>query len=211
MPMTSETRSILASESGGDIRKATDDLLTLAAKSGDGSAFVELSRRHSKRIHLHVFRILGNWEDAEDVVQDSLLRAFRHLDQFRGTCGFSTWLTRIAINSALMELRKRRARPAISYDRTADSNGAVESWEFPDLAPSPERLCVSQETEVLLRGAILRLPWCYQTVTEMYHAKEYSTNEIAQDLGISVAAVKSRLYRARKTLRASLPKIGLSV
>jgi RNA polymerase sigma-70 factor (ECF subfamily) len=187
--MTSETRAILASESGGDIRKATDDLLTLAAKSGDGSAFVELSRRHSKRIHLHVFRILGNWEDAEDVVQDSLLRAFRHLDQ----------------------LRKRRARPAISYDSTADSNGAVESWEFPDLTPSPERLCVSQETEVLLRRAILRLPWCYQTVAEMYHAKEYSTNEIAQDLGISVAAVKSRLYRARRTLRASLPKIGLSV
>ena len=98
-----------------------------------------------------------------------------------------------------------------SYDRSDDSFGTVESWEFPDLAPSPERLCAGRETEVLLRDAILRLPWRYQTVAEMYHAKECRTNEIAQDLGISVAAVKSRLYRARRTIRASLTKVGLSV
>ena len=209
--MTTEAPETLAVEYEGNIRRASDDFLTLAAKSGNGAAFVELSRRHSKRIQLQVYRILDSWEDAEDVLQESLLRAFKHLGQFRGMCSFSTWLTRIAINSALMELRKRRARLEISHDRTDDSFGMLESWEFPDLAPSPERLCADRETKVLLRGAILRLPWRYQTVAQLYHAKERPTNEIAQDLGISVAAVKSRLYRARRKLRASLPKLGLSV
>jgi len=137
MPMTTEPRASLATEFEGDVRKATDDLLTLAARSGNGPAFVELSRRHSKKIQLHVYQILGNWEDAEDVVQESLLKAFKHLDQFRGTCSFSSWLTRIAINSALMLLRRRRVRLETSYDRTADSTETSEPWEFPDHAPSP--------------------------------------------------------------------------
>jgi RNA polymerase sigma factor (sigma-70 family) len=118
---------------------------------------------------------------------------------------------RIATNSALMELRKRRTRPEISYDKTDDSFGIVGYWEFPDLAPSPERLCAGRETEVLVRAGMRRLPLTYQTVAVMYHAKECPTNEIAQGLGISVAAVKSRLYRVRKTLRASLPNLGLPV
>lgn len=209
--MTTEAPATFAFEFEGNIRRESDDLLTLAARSGVSAAFVELSRRHSERIRLRAYRILGNWEDAEDVLQDSLLRAFKHLGQFRGTCSFSTWLTRIAINSALMELRRRRVRLEISYDRIADSTGTTESWEFPDPSPSPERLCGNRETEVLLRGAILRLPWRYQTVAERYHTKECSTNEIAQDMGISVAAVKSRLYRSRRKLRVSLPKLGLSV
>jgi RNA polymerase sigma-70 factor (ECF subfamily) len=209
--MTTQTAASLAVDIQGDLRKATDDVLTLAARSGNGLAFVELSRRHSRRIQLHAYRILGNWEDAEDVVQDSLLRAYKHLDQFRGKCSFKTWLSRIAINSALMELRKRRARPDIACVRATDLIGPLELWEFPDHSPSPERLCASREMDVMLRGAILRLPWRYQTVTDMYHAKECSTIEIARDLGISAAAVKSRLYRARRTLRASLPHLGLSV
>ena len=209
--MTTQTEASLAVDLQGDLREATDDVLTLAAKSGNAFAFVELSRRHSKRIQLQVYRILGNWEDAEDVLQESLLRAFKHLGQFQGMCSFSTWLTKIAINSALMELRKKRTRLEISYDRTDNSFGIIESWEFPDLAPSPERLCAARETELLLRAAILRLPWRYQTVAQLYHSKECPTNEIAQDMRISVAAVKSRLYRARRKLRASLPKLGLSV
>ena len=209
--MTTQTEASRAVEIQGDLREATDNVLTLAAQSGNGFAFVELSQRHSKRVRLHVYRILGNWEDAEDVVQDSLLKALKHLDQFRGMCSFSTWLTRIAINSALMELRKRRTRFEISFDRTDGSFGTVESWDFPDLTPGPESLCARRETEVLVRGEILRLPRRYQIVTEMYHAMEYSTNEIAKNLGITAAAVKSRLYRARRTLRASLPNLGLSV
>ena len=85
LPMTSEPRASLATEFEGDVRKVTDNLLTLAARSGNGCVFVELGQRHSKKIKLHVYRILGNWEDAEDVVQESLLIAFKHLNQFRGT------------------------------------------------------------------------------------------------------------------------------
>jgi RNA polymerase sigma-70 factor (ECF subfamily) len=207
MPMTTEPRASLATEFEGDVRKATDELLVLAARSGNGPAFVELCRRHSKKIQLHVYRILGNWEDAEDVVQESLLKAFKHLGQFRGTCSFSSWLTRIAINSALMLLRKRRVRLEASCNRTADPTEIAESWEFPDHAPNPERLCAGRETEELVRGAILRLPPGYRVVVELYHANEYSTNEMAQALGISVAATKARLFRARTMLRASLPRL----
>ena len=114
MPMMTETPARRVTEIEGNVRGATNEVLTLAARSGNGSAFVELSRRHSKRIQLRIYRILGNWEDTEDALQDSLLKAFMHLDQFRGTCNFSTWLTKIAINSALMVLRKRKAHPETS-------------------------------------------------------------------------------------------------
>jgi RNA polymerase sigma-70 factor (ECF subfamily) len=205
--MTTEIPARRAPELEGKLRQATDDLLTLAAKSGNGAAFVELSRRHSRKIQLQAYRILGNWEDAEDVLQDSLLKAFKHLGQFRGTCTFSTWLTRIAINSALMALRKRQVRSEISYDRTADATETLDSWEFPDHAPSPERLCANRESEELLWSAIMRLPWCYRTTVELHYATECSTHETARAMGVSVGATKSRLLRARKKLRASLPRL----
>lgn len=201
--MTTATPTGHAIEFEGNLRKATDDVLTLAAKSGNGSAFVELSQRHSKRIQLRIYRILGDWEDAEDVLQDSLLKAFTHLDQFRGACNFSTWLTQIAINSALMLLRNRRTRPEISYDKIADLTETLE-WDFPDLSPNPEHLCACRESQDLLRSAILRLPWSCRTTFELYYGRDCSTNEIAQTLGISIAATKSRLLRGRTRLRTSL-------
>jgi RNA polymerase sigma-70 factor, ECF subfamily len=211
MPMTTATPVNAPFELEGNISKAADDTLIFAAKSGNHSAFVELSRRHSKRIQLTVYRMLGNWEDAEDVVQESLLKAFEHLDQFRGTSKFSTWLTRIAINSALMLMRKRRARLETSYDKPGDSTEIQAPWDSPDPSHSPEVLCANRETEELLRSAILRLPWSYHSVVDLYHAKEYSTSEIAHTLGISVAATKSRLLRARTMLRAIVPEVGLSI
>jgi RNA polymerase sigma-70 factor (ECF subfamily) len=210
MRITTETRANFTDYFEGNIRKATDDLLTLAAKSGDDSAFVELSRRHSNKIQLHAYRILGNWQDAEDVVQDSLLKAFKHLDHFRGTCSFSTWLTRIAINSALVVLRKRKAHAETSYDNAGGSNEALAPWDFSDVSANPERLCAGREARELLQSAIMRLPWRYRTVADMFYVKDCSTDETAQAAGISVAATKSRLLRARATLRASLPGLGVS-
>jgi len=207
--MATETRTPLVNDLAGSTRKSTDEMLILAAKSGNGSAFVELSRPHSKRIQLMLFRILGNWEDAEDVLQEALLKAFIKLAQFRGASQFSTWLTQIETNSALMEIRKRRARPEISYDRHPDSVDGFESFEFHDLSPSPERLCADRETEELLRNAILRLPWLYRSVFELFYKEDLSTIETAQVIGISAAAANSRLLRARTTLRGSLRKLGL--
>jgi RNA polymerase sigma-70 factor (ECF subfamily) len=208
--MTTEAPESNAIEFEGNIRKATDDLLTLAAKSGNGSAFVELSGRHSKRIQLRLYRILGNWEDTEDALQDSLLKAYDRLDQFRGDCNFSTWLMRIAINSALMMLRKRKVHPETSYDRAASPAAPLEQWDFPDASADPERLCADKETEDLLRSAISRLLWLYRSVFELFYTKDLSTIETAQVMGISEAAAKSRLLRARRTLRRSLPKLGYS-
>jgi RNA polymerase sigma-70 factor (ECF subfamily) len=187
------------------LREATDDVLTSAARSGNGVAFVELSRRHSKKIQRLAYRILGNWEDADDVLQDSILKAFGNLTRFRGTSSFSTWLTRIAINSALMELRRRRTRREISYDGGVDHAGVAEQWDPPDTSLDPECLYACHETAEVLRSAIHRLPWSLQTVVELRLDKGCSTNEIAQALGISVPATKSRMLRARARLRASLP------
>ena len=208
--MTTGTPTILAAEFEENIRNLTDNILVVAAKSENGAAFVELSRRHSKKIQRLAYRILGNSEDAEDVVQDSLFKAFTHLGQFRGTSSFSTWLTSIAVNSALMVMRKRRARRETSYDRPTDSTESLATWEFPDPSPDPERLCARQETEELLWRAIHRLPRSLGTVAELHLAKGSSTSEMAETLSISVPATKSRLLRARASLRASLPELRKS-
>jgi RNA polymerase sigma factor (sigma-70 family) len=110
-----------------------DELLVARAKDGDTSAFVELRERHSTKVLRTVFRITRNWEDAEDALQEALLRAFRHLNGFENRCSFSSWLTRIAINSALMTLRKRRACKELSIDITGDDGEIFGRLEPQDL------------------------------------------------------------------------------
>ena len=185
--------------------EATDALLTTAAQSGNAAAFVELSLRHSRRIKSRIYRMLRNWEDAEDVLQDSLLRAFTHIGQFRGECTFSTWLTGIAINLALMVLRKRQGHTLISLNSTTSPTGSLEVWEqLPDHSPNQELLFADREVEELLHGAVQRLPLYFRSVIELYHDEERSANQVANKLGISVPATKSRLMRARMALRTSL-------
>lgn len=190
-----------------DTRIATDALLTFAAKSGNSAAFAELSRRHSKRIKRHIYRIVRNWEDTEDVLQDSLLKAFMNIGEFRNDCAFSTWLTRIAINSALMVLRKRRRHTNNLEGKPTSSTESLVLQELPDLSPTPEFLYAEHQARESLRGAILHLPWSFRSVTELYLAKDCSTREVAETLGITVGAVKSRLMRAKKALRASVPEL----
>jgi RNA polymerase sigma-70 factor, ECF subfamily len=179
-----------------------DERLVSAAKSGDRSAFSELCNRNASKILGRVYRITRNWQDAEDVLQEAMLKAFVHLNDFECRSGFSSWLTRIAINSALMMLRKRRC-VEVSID-TTNHPETGQTWEPWDLRPDPESCYVQREREELLEGAILRLPPIFRDVIQMRHAQEYSPAEIAQTLGISLAAVKSRLSRAKIVLRASL-------
>ncbi len=186
----------------------SDALLVSTAKSGDGDAFVELSKRHYRKVFYETYRITRNREDAEDAFQDSLLRAFSHLDNFQERSSFSTWLTRIAINSALMILRKRRNYFEFSLDETDDASGNSERWEIQYLADDPETSYARREREALLREAIRRLPPRCREAVELWQASEYTAREIAQALGISVPAVKSRLSRARLTLRAELLPTG---
>jgi RNA polymerase sigma-70 factor (ECF subfamily) len=201
--------SLLMSAGSNDVieddpMEMSDEVLVSTAKSGDANAFVELSKRHSNRLLQTTYRITKNRQDAEDALQDSLLKAFSHLKDFQEKSSFSTWLTRIAINSALMILRKKRGCLEISIDGTDDPGGKYERWEARSLTEDPESRLAREEREELLRDAILRLPPVFREVLELRQAREYSTREIARALGISVPAVKSRLSRAKLTLRAAL-------
>jgi RNA polymerase sigma-70 factor (ECF subfamily) len=178
--------------------------LVSMAKLGDSDAFVQLSKLHADRLLRTIYRITRNWHDAEDALQDATLRAFSHLKGFQEKSSFSTWLTRIAINSALMLLRKKRGCYEIPFEGIDDSGNDYERWEVKSLAENPESRLARKEREELLRDAILRLPQLLREVVELRQARGYSTREIAQALGISVPAVKSRLSRARLTLRAAL-------
>jgi RNA polymerase sigma-70 factor, ECF subfamily len=178
--------------------------LVSMAKLGDSDAFVELSKRHSNRLLRTIYQITRNWHDAEDALQDAMLRAFSHLKDFQEKSSFYTWLTRIAINSALMILRKKRGCYEIPFDGTDDSGDNYQRWEVVSPAENPESRLARKEREELLRDAIFRLPQLLREVVELRQARGYSTREIAQALGISVPAVKSRLSRARGTLRTAL-------
>jgi RNA polymerase sigma-70 factor, ECF subfamily len=186
------------------LKEMTEDLLISAAKSGDGAAFVELSKRHSNKILRHAYRIVKNWQDAEDVLQESLIRAFLHLKEFEERCSFSSWLTRIAINFALMSLRKKRGRIEISMEVINDDHGIQYRWEPKDPAESPESRCSRWEREELLEGAIRRLPPKLRQVVQMKLIDGRSGEEVSQTLGISLPAAKSRLARAKTALRVSL-------
>ena len=191
-----------------DAMEISDAVLLSTAKTGDADAFVELSRRYYRRVFQETFRITRNEQDAEDALQDSLLKAFSHLKDFEERSSFSTWLTRIAINSALMILRKRRGGFEISMDGNDDLGGGWERWEPQSPSEDPETNYVRREREALLREAIVRLPPLCREVVELWQAREYTAREIAKALRISVPAVKSRLSRAKLTLRAELLPIS---
>lgn len=182
---------------------ANEEALVVAAKSGDRAAFVELRRRYSGIVLGTTGRITKNREDAEDAAQDCFLKAFLHLSKFEERCRFSTWLTRIAINSALMILRKKLSS-VISIDGTSDNSEAIKRWDLPDPKEDPERCFLRNEREECLKGAIRRLRPALRDVVELQVAEEYSIKELAEVLNLSVTATKSRAGRAKSALRASL-------
>jgi RNA polymerase sigma-70 factor (ECF subfamily) len=187
-----------------DETEMSDEMLVSMAKSGDANAFVELSKRHASKVFQAAYRITRNRQDAEDALQDSFLKAFLHVKDFQERSSFSTWLTRIAMNSALMILRKKRGGFEISIDSTDGHAGNFETWELRSPMEDPESRYIRRERGCVLREAIVRLPPVFRDVVELRQAREYSTREIAQALGISVPAVKSRLSRAKSALRTSL-------
>lgn len=182
----------------------SDAALVSKAKCGDTDAFVELTKRHSRRLLQTTYRITKNRQDAEDALQETLLKAFSHLSNFQERASFSTWLTRIAINSALMIVRKKRGYYEIPIACTDGPGGTCVTWEPKSLTEDPESCFARREREELLREAILRLPQLVREVVELQQTREYSSLEIAQALGLTIPAIKSRLSRARSTLRTAL-------
>ena len=182
-------------------------LLLLAACSGDLQAFVDLCKPHSKRLLLTLYRITKNWQDAEDALQEALMKAFLHLNSFQGKANFATWLTRIAVNSALMLLRKRRGVLEIAIDETGEV-GRYSEWDLKDSRDNPEQCFERQQRVDLLQSGILRLPLELRKVVELRHSRDLSNKEIARCLGISLAATKSRLLRAQAALRVFVQREG---
>jgi RNA polymerase sigma-70 factor, ECF subfamily len=179
----------------------SDEMLVSAAKSGDLAAFNTLCERYSPKTLRKIYCITKDWEDAEDALQDALLKAFTHLNTFEGRCRFSSWFTRIAINSSLMILRRRKVRREVSLDDDGDDSG---SWQLPDpRATSPETLFVQSETREIIRPAVLHLGPRVREVVELRQLHGHSAKVVSQELGITVAAAKSRLSRARTLLRKS--------
>jgi RNA polymerase sigma-70 factor (ECF subfamily) len=186
------------------LKHLNDDLLVVSAKAGDTFAFVELRERHASKLLRRLYRITRNWEDAEDALQDSIIRAFTHLNKFEGRSSFSTWLTRIAINSALMIVRKKSTCKELSIDGTNDGLEIINRVELLDRSEDPESCYARREREALLTRAMLRLRPALRDVIRLRHLEECSIEELAESLGISLTAAKSRLLRARIALRASL-------
>jgi RNA polymerase sigma-70 factor, ECF subfamily len=184
--------------------EVSDEMLASRAKSGDTNAFVELSKRHANKVFQATYRVTRNRQDAEDALQDALLNAFTHIKNFEGRSSFSTWLTRIAINSALMILRKKRNCYEVPIDGGDGPVGNFATWEPRSPMDDPERQYVRGERHKLLRKAIHQLPPVYREVIQLRQAKERSVREIAQSLGITVSAVKSRMSRAKSALRTSM-------
>jgi RNA polymerase sigma-70 factor (ECF subfamily) len=181
---------------------ATDAVLVTAAKSGDQTAFAQLWERHSNRVFRRVYRITGNRDDAEDVLQGAWMKAYAHLKTFEGRASFSTWVTRIAINSALMALRRKRAHPETSME-VYDG----ETWRWLDVADQTkdvEELFTRDEIAQRLKRAICRLKPRQRKVVEIHHLNDGSLKETADLSGISMGTTKSRLSRARISLRKAL-------
>ena len=182
---------------------ATDEVLVAAAKLGNNPAFGELWRRYSNTVFKTVYRVTGSRHDAEDATQDAWMKAYMHLNTFDGRAKFSTWLTRIAINSALMILRKKRSHPETSMDWSVDGE-TWQQWEVGDKRANIEEHYSKKEAEKDLRRAIHRLRPALRIIIEIQQSHDGSVKEIANAAGISVAAAKSRLLRARTVLRRSL-------
>jgi RNA polymerase sigma-70 factor (ECF subfamily) len=181
---------------------ATDEILVAAAKLGDHPAFSELWARHSNRSLQIAYRITKNREDAEDVLQEVWTKAYVHLKSFDGKARFSTWLTRIAINTALMTLRRKRVRP-----ETLAEFIDGETWhqlEIPDKTNDVEQQYLRDERVEHLRRAICGLSPTLRHVIEIHQRDDSSIQEVATLAGLSLAATKSRLLRARTVLRAVL-------
>ena len=192
-----------SSNSSHDQQVLGDERLVAAAQIGHTAAFDELCVRHAEKIFHVAHRITRNREDAEDVVQETFLRAFIHLKSFDGRSRFSTWLTRVAINSALMSLRKNCRSREIPMEEPIESS-EPRRQKFADSALNPERRLAEHERETILRDAITKLRPSIREAVEIHQLQECSLEDTAKALGISLAAAKGRLFRARAVIRRML-------
>jgi len=172
----------------------------LAGQTDSPIAFQNLYALYAGRLYKSIFRITKNAQDAEDALQDTFLRAYLAIHTFEGKSSIYSWLTRIAINSALTILRRQRVRPEILFDPQPDPQFESQAFQVKDKALNPEEACYLKQRQVKTRHAIRRFDPQLRAPLRLQLVQGLSVNEISGALNISVAAVKARLYRARKRL-----------
>src|SRR5579863_9177562 len=184
---------------------AGNDLnLVHASKNGDIAAFEQLVKRYDRRLLRISQSVTRNREDAEDAVQEALLKAFQNLAEFREDSQFSTWLIRITVNQSLMKLRKHRTHKEVSLDENFEAETDALPVDVPDRAPNPEQLCWASELRDILSRTVEELRPILRTVFVLRDVEGLSIEQTAQVLNLSQAAVKARLWRVRLHLRACL-------
>lgn len=177
------------------------------ARAGDAQAFSELVNQYERKIFRLAKHITGSDEDAEDVLQEAFLKAYEHLGEFQGNSKFYTWIVRIAVNEALMKLRKRKTDRTVPLDEPVDTGEEVMVREIAVWDVNPEQQYSQEELREILDKAIEGLRPVFRTVFVLRDIEELSTEETAEALGLSVPAVKSRLLRARLQLREKLTRM----
>jgi RNA polymerase sigma-70 factor (ECF subfamily) len=200
---SSKINPVSASPLPSQVVKDDEPILVSAAKAGDIAAFETLVGRYERKIFRLTQNITQNREDAEDSMQEAFLKAFEHLGEFQGNSRFYTWLVRIAVNQALMKLRRRRPN-LVSLDEEIDTGEDTIPREVEDWGPSPEERYEQTELSRILSEVIGELDPPFRIVFQLRDIEELSTEETAEALGLSVPAVKSRLLRARLKLRQKL-------
>lgn len=189
---------------GSSFDSATDQELVAASRCGDELAFETLVRRHQRKVFALAFRYTGAREDAEDVAQQTFEKAFVHLQEFAGRSSFSTWLMAVAINQALMLLRRRRTLREVPIDDSSSHEAIAPVPEPADPSPDPEVTCSQREGKRILCAAMQQLRPGMRKAIELRHLRELSTRETARQMGLSAGALKARLFHARKKLRQAL-------
>lgn len=178
-----------------------DVALVRRARQGDETAFAELVEKHQGRVYQHASRLMGNAQDAEEVLQDTFLQVFRNLHRFEERSRFSTWVYRIATNEALMRLRRVGRRREVSLEDLPGTALEQAGESVQALARSPADRVMDREVREVLQRALSELPEEYRVVFVLRDVDELTNAEAAEILGLTVAAVKSRLHRARLFLR----------
>ena len=212
--MSATMTSIVEDEIGQEVPEkvilldpgSEDGALVAAAKRGDGRAFEVLVGKHQSRIQAIASRFTRVPEDAEDIAQQSFQKAFIHLRQFEGNSAFSTWLTRITINEALMWLRRKRAVREVPMEESAADNGDTFVPDPADPGPSPEDSYSQREWKQILSRAMNHLTPAIRTAVELRDLGELSTDETAGIMRLSTGAVKARLFHGRRKLRVLLKR-----
>ena len=200
-------------EAGGrfaelNLEEQPEDQLIERGLNGDARALDALFARNTRALYQTAFRVLGNPEDAEEALQEGLLSAYRNLPRFERRSQFSTWLTRIVINAALMRRRSKRARPAVSLDEIATEGELPLAERFADDGPNPEQLYAGTELGDRMNKKLAEISPLLRTAFWLREIEGLSAEEAAHVLGVSRNTLKARLWRARQELAA---RLGLSL